>query len=67
MIKRQNSAKKKKGNKGQTTTSRDPRTPEQVKVNRGRSRKTYQTRERDTRNNSKRDRTIEITQNSLTR
>ena len=58
MIKRQILAEKVE-KKGQTTTTK-------VKVNRGRRRKTYQTRERNVRNNSKRDRTIEITKNSPT-
>ena len=38
-------------------TTRDPRNREQEKVNRGRRRKTYQTREENKRDNRKQDRT----------
>ena len=38
-------------------TTRDPRNPEQEKVNMGRRRKTYQTREENKRDNPKQDRT----------
>ena len=46
-------------------TTRDPRNPEQEKVNRGKIRKTYQAREENKRDDPKRDRTTEITKNSL--
>ena len=46
-------------------TNRDPRNPEQEKVNRGRRRKTYQAREENKRDDPKRDRTAKITKNSL--
>ena len=48
-------------------TTRDPQNPEQEKVNRGRRRKTYQTREENKRDDPKQDRTIETTKNSLER
>ena len=41
--------------------------PEQEKVNRGRRRKTYQTREENKRDNPKRDRMTETTKSSLER
>ena len=47
--------------------TRDPRNLEQEKVNRGRKIKTYQTREESKREDPKRDRTTEITKNSLER
>ena len=48
-------------------TTRDPRNPEQVKVNRGRRRKTYQTREENKRGDPKRERTTETTKSGLER
>ena len=41
----------------QTVTTRDTQNPEQEKVNRGRRRKTYQTREENKRDDPKQDRT----------
>ena len=48
-------------------TTRDPPNPEQEKVNRGRRRKTYQTREENKRDDPKRDRTTKTTKSSLGR
>ena len=48
-------------------TTKDPRNPEQEKVNKGRRRKTYQTREENKRDDPKRVRTIETTKSSLER
>ena len=45
-------------------TSRDSRNPEQEKVNRGRRRETYQTREENKRQDPERDRMIETTKSS---
>ena len=46
-------------------TTKDPRDPEQEKVNRGRRRKTYQVREEHKRDDLKQDRMTKITKNSL--
>ena len=51
----------------QIMVTRDPWNLEQEKVNMGRRRKTYQTREENKRCDPKRDRTIETTKNSLER
>ena len=51
----------------QTMVTRDPQNPEQEKVNKGRRRKTYQTREENKICDPKRDRTTETTKNSLER
>ena len=51
----------------QTMTTRDPRNPEQEKVNRGRRRKTYQTKEESKRDDPKRDRKTKTTKSSLER
>ena len=48
-------------------TIRDPQNLEQEKVNRGRRRKTYQTREENKRRDPKQDRTTETTMGSLER
>ena len=46
-------------------TTGDPRNPEQEKVNRGKRRKTYQTREENKRDDPKRDRTTKTIKSSL--
>ena len=46
-------------------TIKDPWNPEQEKVNRGRRRKTYQTREENKRDDPKKDRTTKTTKSSL--